>query len=113
MDDRFLVDEALERCDGDRAFLLELIDMFFQDLPQNIDSIKAALSGENCETVFKTAHSLKSALGNLGAGRAFTKAKELELAGKSNRLQECLTKFAELEKEIEDFRLAVRDKLSV
>lgn len=113
MDERFLIEEALERCDGDREFLLELIDMFFQELPSNLGELEDALKKKDCERVFKKAHALKSSLGNLGAGIAFKTAKSLEIAGRSNNLDECVNLFCALERDIKEFNLSVKEKLSV
>lgn len=113
MDDRFLIDEALERCDGDREFLSELMDMFFQELPSNLNRLRQSLESEDCDGVFKQAHALKSSLGNLGAGKAFITAKELEIAGKGKSLEDCQRLFNKLESEIEEFSLAVKEMLAV
>ena len=113
MDDRFLIEEALERCDGDREFLSELMDMFFQELPTNLTGLRRSLEANDCDGVFKQAHALKSSLGNLGAGKAFKTAKDLELAGRSKSLVDCKKLFNMLESEIEEFSLAVREMLAV
>ncbi len=113
MDDRFLIEEALERCDGDREFLSELMDMFFQELPTSLSGLRESLESEDCDGVFKQAHALKSSLGNLGAGRAFKTAKELEVAGKGKNLEDCQRLFHKLESDIEEFSLAVKEMLAV
>lgn len=62
-------DAALDRLlrIGGQEFLLEMIDLFLQHAPERIRSAREAHAIGDQKTVYRSAHSLKSTAGNLGA----------------------------------------------
>lgn len=48
-------------------FVTELIDLLLGEFPKKVGAIEEALAGGNAHGVNRTAHSLKSSCGNLGA----------------------------------------------
>ena len=97
---------ALERIDNDGEFYRELVSIFFEDYPQAQQQLSTADMAT--EKLIAVAHSLKSALGNIGAMQAFAAAKTLEdalrQAGHSSETQGQING---LLKAVAEFRSAV------
>jgi PAS domain S-box-containing protein len=79
---------TLQRMDGDRDLLEEILHLFAQEWPKNRDQIQAALDSADPRTSERMAHSLKGAAANIGALRLSRAAFELEKLSKASRLDE-------------------------
>jgi HPt (histidine-containing phosphotransfer) domain-containing protein len=66
----------------------EIAQLFFDQTPALIKKISVAISEDDCESLFMSAHSLKSSAANLGAERLSELAKTLEFNGREERLTE-------------------------
>ena len=73
---------------GDRAFVVELIEAFLADGAQQLAAIDAARIADDAEAMVRPAHTLKSSSATVGAMRLSAAARELEMAGRSGRLDE-------------------------
>ncbi|MCB0320424.1 MAG: Hpt domain-containing protein [Bdellovibrionales bacterium] len=100
----------LERVDGDVSLFQELLTLFFADYDSAIQAIGDAISAQDSGALESSAHSVKSAVGNLGASQAFELAYKLELMGRnanlteaSARLEQFQTAVAEFKEEAEKF----------
>ena len=80
------VPELLDRVDGDRDFLIELLNLFREDGPKQLGEIEKALEKQDAGEVQRGGHSLRGTLSNLAAHSAAELAAEIEYAGKSNDL---------------------------
>jgi HPt (histidine-containing phosphotransfer) domain-containing protein len=69
-------------------FIVELIDTFLEDSPKMIAEIKSAYASGDVEAFRRAAHSLKSNAATFGAQHLAALAKELEMLGKENKLNE-------------------------
>jgi HPt (histidine-containing phosphotransfer) domain-containing protein len=103
--DKATFDELKEMSGAD--FINELIDTFLEDAPKLIDEIRTSLAANNAETFRRAAHSVKSNAATFGASQLAALAKELEMLGKENRLQETGDKL----KALEEAFVSVRDEL--
>ncbi len=70
----------------DAAFVEELLGAFLDDSPQLIAALRQALAEEDVEAFRRAAHSLKSNSASFGAVNLSALAKELEMIGKTGRL---------------------------
>jgi signal transduction histidine kinase/DNA-binding response OmpR family regulator len=77
------VSQLLDRIDGDRALLAELVDVFRADFPANLTAVRQAIDRQDANGLRGAAHALKGALANLSAIEASALAAELETMGKS------------------------------
>jgi two-component system, sensor histidine kinase and response regulator len=77
------VSQLLNRLDGDRVLLAELVDLFRADLPANLHAVQQAIDQQDANGLRGAAHALKGALANLSANQASALALELEVIGKS------------------------------
>ena len=78
-------------------FIGELIDTFLEDAPQLITQLHSALTTNDAETFRRAAHSLKSNAASFGATYLSSLAKELEMLGRENKLNEVGDKLKALE----------------
>lgn len=68
----------LVRLEGDEELLQELIVLFLDDAPQRLARLREAAAGHDLPALAQAAHTLKGAMGNLCATRAFDAAQRLE-----------------------------------
>jgi signal transduction histidine kinase/DNA-binding response OmpR family regulator len=92
--------ELLERVGGDREFLTELVSLFREDGPKQLDKIRTALEKNDPEDVLRSAHSLRGTLANLAAQPAADLAAEIEHASKSEDLTRAKAAFQNLDLEL-------------
>jgi signal transduction histidine kinase/CheY-like chemotaxis protein/HPt (histidine-containing phosphotransfer) domain-containing protein len=69
---------ALDRVDGEREFLKEVVRLFLADTPARIEDIEEALVRQDAQKIAGAAHTLKGATGCLGGSRASAAALQLE-----------------------------------
>jgi histidine phosphotransfer protein HptB len=79
--------EELKQMSG-ADFIGELIDTYLEDAPQLIKDMKSSLKTNDSEVFRRAAHSLKSNSATFGANRLSGLAKELEILGRENKLNE-------------------------
>jgi HPt (histidine-containing phosphotransfer) domain-containing protein len=84
--DRTVFDDLLDQVGGDREFLAELLQTYFDDSPKLLEALHSALAAGNVEEFRRAAHSLKSSSANFGAVRLSRMCKELEDMGKVGNL---------------------------
>ncbi len=80
------VAQLLDRIDDDRSLLVELIDIFRREYPENLQAARRAIDSNNSADLQRAGHTLRGALANLSAGRASDIAAELEAVGQSKDL---------------------------
>ena len=85
-------------------FINELIDTFLDDSPRLIEEMESALKVNNVDSFRRAAHSLKSNAATFGANELFALAKELEMLGKENKLNETADRLKPLEEAYESVR---------
>ena len=94
-------DEILERFDGEKEFLAELVEIFINDFPAQFSEIQKAVDNRNGKDLEKSAHKLKGAIANFAEKAAFEAALKIEMMGKENRLEEVEEAYNTLVKEVE------------
>jgi len=110
--DVFDFSKALDRVDGDMELFKEITGLFLENLPDSISQIRAAIAGNNSNTLNMAAHSLKGSVGNFGKNRVFEAAYQLEVMGRKGELAEANTALSELEEELKKLESAMRKVLS-
>lgn len=93
--------ELLERIDGDRAFLSELLDLLRENYPKQISAAREAARTSDSATLERVGHALKGALGNLAAPISTRLAEELESMGRIGDVQSAANTVDALEKELD------------
>lgn len=68
--------------EGNDDLLVELIDLFLEDAPRRIDSMRDAIAREDWPALTSWAHSLRGSCGSLGALRLAELCARLEQLGR-------------------------------
>jgi len=68
--------------DGEDDLLAELIDLFLEDAPARISSMRTAIAAEDWSALGSWAHSLKGSCGSLGAVHMADLCAKLEAVGR-------------------------------
>ena len=84
--DESVLEELGASVQGDRAFVVELIEAYLADGATHMDAIGAAVDAGDADSLVRPAHTLKSSSATLGAARISTTARELEMLGRSGAL---------------------------
>jgi two-component system, sensor histidine kinase and response regulator len=92
--------ELLQRIDGDRALLAELVEILREEYPGQLRNARESIARGDATAVERVGHSLRGAFENLSATRASGIAAELESIGRSGNLALAGPKLAELENEV-------------
>ena len=92
-------DKALEEFEGDRKFVMDVLEDFLDNVRVQIGSINKAISDGDAEIVRKEAHSIKGGAANLCADELSKIAFQLENIGKSGDLEGVIEVLERLEKE--------------
>lgn len=102
--------ELKSRLSGDVALFFELFELFFTDYAGHYQRMKELMSGEKCDLLAETAHSLKGALANLSAKSAAAICHEIEKAARAGdfkverQLVELSGQIAELRSTVEELK---------
>ena len=81
------LDRAIEEFEGDKGFLMEVLEGFLENVRTQIGTIQQAISDGDAEIVRREAHSIKGGAANLTADKLSRIALELEDIGKSGALE--------------------------
>ena len=85
---------------GTPELLGEVIELFIEDSPKMLESVRQAVGRADPVDVERSAHSLKGALLNMAAESAAQIALRLEKMGRARQLQDTTEVLADLEKEM-------------
>jgi response regulator RpfG family c-di-GMP phosphodiesterase len=95
---------ALQRVRGDRELLRELLEIFLRQQPLWLDQIRQAVENRNAGDLQLSAHTLKGALGTIGANTACQLAESLEAMGRNQDLSEAREGLVKLEEALARLR---------
>jgi CheY-like chemotaxis protein/HPt (histidine-containing phosphotransfer) domain-containing protein len=100
--------QTLERLGGDEKLLHEVVEIFLEEGPKQMTTLRHAIEDGNAEGIEKTAHSLKGELGYLGISEVSRKACELEEMGREHDLQHTTKVFGTFEAGISGVLISMR-----
>jgi len=103
-------EKAIEEFEGDKEFLMEVVEGFLENVSAQIPTIHKAISDGDPETVRSEAHSIKGGAANLTANELSGVAFELENIGKSGVLEKGTQVLKRLEEEFHRLEGYVKDK---
>ncbi len=78
---------VLAKLDGNEKLFHELLEIFREESPKNLDQLREAISHGDSETVANIAHTLKGELGYFGMSGVCEHARELEEMGRRHELE--------------------------
>ncbi|MEQ8221289.1 MAG: ATP-binding protein, partial [Candidatus Eremiobacterota bacterium] len=105
--DIFDMTELLESMNRDEKLLKELVDIFLNKIPLQIEKLKQTFNKGNLELFMRQAISIKGVSANMSAKLLMNKASALEDMVKKGRTDEIPAGIKELEEEFENFRIFV------
>ena len=91
--------------DGERELVQEMMEVLLAEYPAQLATLRTALHHGDARRLERTAHSLKGALGAVGATRAQGLAQQLEAKGRTDQLEGARSIWQQLD--IELVRLVV------
>ena len=91
---------ALERVDGDRELLGEIIDLFQQDIDNLVQELEQAVQAKDPEAIMRTAHRLKGSVATFSAKPATEAALRLETMGRNGDIRDAAAAFRTLQGEL-------------
>ncbi|MBD2435706.1 PAS domain S-box protein [Nostoc sp. FACHB-110] len=96
---------------GDRRALVELMLCYLAEAPKLVEEIRASVVNQDAQTLWQTAHKLKSSSASLGAINLAQLCKQLEIHGKNNTLIECADICTQVQQEYEQVKTALQTEL--
>ncbi|QLE41878.1 PAS domain S-box protein [Nostoc sp. C052] len=97
---------------GDRLVFAQLIECYLTETPRLVEDISTAIINQDTETLWKTAHQLKSSSASVGAIALAQLCKLLEAQGRSSKLENILELFSQLYQEYEQVKTALEKELA-
>jgi len=91
---------ALRRLDGDMDLMEEIFRTFQADLPERMSRLRAAVERGDLPETARAAHSLRGALGILGAEQARRLAEQVEALGAAGRTADVASACQAFEREV-------------
>jgi HPt (histidine-containing phosphotransfer) domain-containing protein len=91
----------LERLEGDRELLAELIQLFVECAPQTLEAMRNALRRGDMPAVAQAAHSLKGSAGSLSAQVTADMASRLEQDARNRNIDAARADVAAIEAAVE------------
>ena len=102
-------DVVLKMFEGEEEFLKELVEIFINDIPEQISKIKEAVNSLNSSDLKKSAHKLKGAVINFGENATFKTALRLEKMGRENRMDGVEEVYGTLVKDVDRLVNALKE----
>ena len=89
--------DALALMDNDESLLREIIGIFVKHSESYLDNLRHSIMEGDSDEVYRTAHTLKGAVGNFPAQPAFEAALKLEMMGRAGDMVNAKQAYLELE----------------
>ncbi|MER3316751.1 MAG: Hpt domain-containing protein [Allomuricauda sp.] len=95
------LDKINEMAEGDEDFIVSVISVFLEEVPEDLESLEKAIDSKDYENIYKLAHKIKPNVDILGMEHTRAKALEIETLGKTTgSMQEIEEKFPILKKDV-------------
>lgn len=103
---------ALKRMEGDEELLQDMVEIFLEDFPNQMNDIGVAIDTNDAEKLVNAAHALKGSVGNFGAKRTFEAAQKLEGLAKDNAIHDWQDAWSCLQSEMSTLEPVLSDVLA-
>lgn len=94
------VANALERVEGDRELLEELLHLFADECQSSLEQMRSVWNARDINTLIRLAHTMKGSAANVGANGISEAARELEMQVRSGNVEPAFQQIANLEREV-------------
>ncbi|HEV2222936.1 MAG TPA: response regulator [Candidatus Acidoferrales bacterium] len=99
--------ELLERVQGDRELLTEIVHLFETGLPAILQGLHESIAREDAVEIARVAHTLKGSVGNFGRGAACRAVEEMESFAKQSDIARTANAFVVVERELKELLAAL------
>ncbi len=99
--------EILERVQGDRKLLAEIIELFDASSEMSLGQIALAVQQHDANAVARAAHTLKGSIGNFVKGRAYSVTVGIEAAARSGDMVSVASSLPSLQAAVEELKAAL------
>ncbi len=89
---------ALEQAGGDESLLQELIDLFLDRAPEQLQRVRDEIDQDDCQSTARSTHLLKGSLSLFLDPESLAPLHELERLSKAGRMDQARKQFASVEK---------------
>nr|WP_230968075.1 response regulator [Nostoc sp. WHI] len=96
----------------DHLAFAELLQCYLTEASRQVQDISVAITTQDAQTLWKTAHQLKSSSGSVGAIALAQLCKKLEAQGYSNKLENSLELLSQLHQEYEQVQTALQKEFA-
>ncbi len=103
------IDRIMTRVGGRKQILKKMVDIFTEELPDQIAALHRAIDQQSPEDLRQAAHALKGSVANFDASAAYEAAFALEQMGKSNNLSLAPETCQTLERELSAVQNALKE----
>ncbi len=95
---------ALERVEGDKSFLEELLDLYFEDFSEKYERLQKAIEQKNFDLIRELGHSLRGSSANLSLTFLQETSFHLEVAGRERNVEKAKKALALLDQEFKKLK---------
>ncbi len=88
---------------NDLTICKQVLDILKDDLPSHLDQLSESIGEQDSRQIYKTAHTLKGTLANVGADRGSSLAQRMVLASQENNFEYCRKLYESLVETTETF----------
>ena len=106
------IDGIMIRVGGRKQILKKMVDVFTEELPDQIAALHRAIDQQSPEDLRQAAHALRGAVANFDANAAYQATFALEQMGKSNNLSQASKTCQTLEHELSAVQNALKELIS-
>ncbi|MDC6367728.1 MULTISPECIES: Hpt domain-containing protein [Flavobacteriaceae] len=97
----YSLDKINEMAEGDQDFVLSVISVFLDEVPEDLEGLEKAINDRDYENVYKLAHKIKPNVDLLGMEQTRAIALEIETMGKNDAsIADIEEKFPLLKKDV-------------
>lgn len=97
----YSLDKINEMAEGDQDFVLSVISVFLDEVPEDLEGLEKAINNRDYENVYKLAHKIKPNVDLLGMEQTRVIALEIETMGKKDAsIHDIEEKFPLLKKDV-------------
>jgi len=93
---------AMQQLDGDAELLQEIVEIFVETAPEQLQGIAGAIDSGDVDQVALVAHGMKGGASNFCAGRFVESARALEMLAKGGSLDGARALFLQMESDFSD-----------
>ncbi|MDA3940713.1 MAG: Hpt domain-containing protein [Spirochaetia bacterium] len=113
MDKILNFETLLPRLENDESLVKEILLLYIDTTPGQIDTLKTALEEKDSKTIQYEAHSIKGSAGNISAEKVEKAASLLEITGKEDNIKGSESLFSILLGEYGELEILIKQKLNI